>query len=134
MSNAAYNLKQSLRSLQGLLAFARSQWVSIRRSVPIVSGIPRATVIPLVPLPLADPAADETLSGDDTTETVSPTTDLWRELSPAGAADVQQQVLAQPLSPTLQQWIADYRGFGPRDLYLWRWCALGARLTTLPCV
>ena len=54
---------------------------------------------------------------------------------PAPPADTERdQVLAQPLSPALDAWICEYAAFGPRDLYLWRWCALGVRLTTLPGV
>src|SRR5687768_564602 len=105
MSNAAYNLKQPLRSLQGLLAFARTQWVSIRGPATFVPEVPRETAIPVMPPPLAH-LAGETLSGDESEETGRFTVDLWRELSPAAAADAQQQVLTQQLSPTLRQWIA----------------------------
>lgn len=49
-------------------------------------------------------------------------------------AEVRQQVLAQQLSATITRWFNDYREFGPRDLYLWRWCAMGVRLTMLPAV
>jgi hypothetical protein len=43
---------------------------------------------------------------------------------------VQQQVL----SPTIEAWVAEYSQFGPRNLYLWKWCAQGIDLTTLPSV
>ncbi len=131
MSNAAVtHLKQSLRSLQGWLEFARTQWISSREHAPVVTAVStgRAALATVVPI-----AEEETLGlGASPPSTLPP--DVWRQISPAATADVRQQVLAQPLSTTLRQWIADYKGFGPRDLYLWRWCALGVRLTMLPCV
>jgi hypothetical protein len=48
--------------------------------------------------------------------------------------DVRQEVESQQLSQTILKWIEAYSAFGPRDLYLWKWCALGIDLTTLPCV
>jgi hypothetical protein len=103
--------------------------MTFRQSVRIVPAAPSGMVLATV----YDPASAETLRVDDSTQPILPP-DLWRQISPAAAPDVRQQVLAQPLSPMLRQWIADYQGFGPRNLYLWRWCALGVRLTMLPCV
>lgn len=125
--------KHSLRYLHGILDFARAQWGSFRTVVRVVGNRPR-----IVPhsrsTALLDASSDETMSQAATSDTITSSSDLWRELSPAVKEDVKQQVLGQPLSASLRQWIAAYQGFGPRDLYLWRWCALGARLTTLPCV
>ena len=49
-------------------------------------------------------------------------------------ADVQQQVLAQQVSPFIRHWIEQYEKVGQRDVYLWRWCLHGLELTTLSCV
>lgn len=103
--------KQSIRSLSSVLEFAR-QIMPIARSGRIVpAGSARLEAAPRNGRPSEPPKG-----------------------ASAAEASVRQQVLAQQLSPMLSQWIAEYRSFGPRDLYLWRWCALGVRLTMLPCV
>lgn len=82
--------------------------------------------------PLEQDDLDDTLAVDATTDMDwSPP---QQPTLPAAESDVRLQVENQPLDAQLQQWIDEYRAYGPRDLYLWRWCALGVRLTTLPCV
>ena len=48
--------------------------------------------------------------------------------------DEHTQVLAQQFSPFIEQWVDDYSRVGGRDVYLWRWCLHGLRLTSLSCV
>jgi len=132
MSNATVtHWIESLRSLTGFLGVARARWTAFRRPVRIVTNAPRVEAN--LDSTLLRDSDLETLRVDEGFPAALPP-DLGRQISPAAAAEVRQQVLAQPLSATLRQWIADYQGHGPRDLYLWRWCALGVRLTTLPGV
>jgi hypothetical protein len=92
------------------LEFAR-QIMPLGRSAPVV---------PVAPLKLMlGPAPSEVEEPDS---------------GPPADAELRQQVLGQQLSAELARWIRQYQAFGPRDLYLWRWCALGVRLTMLPCV
>src|SRR5688572_20871418 len=119
MSNAAVtHLK---RSFQGWLEFARAQWISVRQPVPIVTAVSSSSAA--LATAVSDTLGVQTLGVGASPQPPLPP-DLWRQISPAAAAEVRQQVLSQPLSATLRQWIADYQGFGPRDLYLWKWCAL----------
>lgn len=46
----------------------------------------------------------------------------------------RQQVYATQLSSDVGRWVAQYQEIGSRDLYLWKWCRLGAEITTLPGV
>lgn len=46
----------------------------------------------------------------------------------------REQVYATQLSSDVQRWVAAYQEIGSRDLYLWKWCRLGAEITTLPGV
>jgi transketolase C-terminal domain/subunit len=46
----------------------------------------------------------------------------------------REQVYATQLSSDVERWVAQYREIGSRDLYLWKWCRLGAEITTLPGV
>ncbi len=56
------------------------------------------------------------------------------ELLESDLAAEQRQIQAVEFSPELSGWIRDYEMVGNRNVYLWRWCLHGLRLTTLPCV
>ncbi len=49
--------------------------------------------------------------------------------------DAEQRLIGGvEFSPDLNGWIREYEVVGNRNVYLWRWCLHGLRLTTLPCV
>ncbi len=50
------------------------------------------------------------------------------------ASVIQAEVLATPLSADARRWARAYEEVGPRDLYLWQWCAHGVEITMLPSV
>lgn len=61
----------------------------------------------------------------------------WTGMFDISAEALQRErmlILAQPLSPTVLRWVADYSRVGRRPMYLWQWCQRGVELTTLPCV
>jgi hypothetical protein len=155
MSKAtAAGLFGSLRAINGALESAVAQ----------VRSTLSAWRAPPLPLPVREKQDDDTLHGSlDTSVAISlravspraatssrseaaatPRTDrVVRNVPPgrdraarhvATPVDERKQVEAQRLSATFERWIAAYREFGARDLYLWKWCALGVDLTTLPCV
>ncbi len=75
----------------------------------------------------------------------APTAPTVRSLSPALAPDPaqpdaaelaaeQRQIAQVEFSPAAWEWIRQYEMVGNRNVYLWRWCLHGLRLTTLPCV
>ncbi len=45
-----------------------------------------------------------------------------------------EEMLAQPTSSGLAEWIEAYSAVGKRPAYLWKWCARAVEITTLPCV
>jgi transketolase C-terminal domain/subunit len=55
-------------------------------------------------------------------------------LTTGDAYDEHRQVLAQQFSPFTDRWVRNYSRVGARDVYLWRWCLHGLRLTSLSCI
>jgi hypothetical protein len=47
---------------------------------------------------------------------------------------LRAQVDSRQLSADVRRWVDAYETVGSRDLHLWKWCAHGVELTTLPCV
>jgi len=55
--------------------------------------------------------------------------------SPAADRPDEQSIIhGQQLSCVVEEWVRAYSEFGSRNLYLWKWCLHGLKLTTLPCV
>jgi transketolase C-terminal domain/subunit len=94
---------------------ARCQWLAEPISLSVDSNPP---VVPMV--------VGETL--------YDPNCVALPTLDPLGGADIHLQVLAQQFSPFIERWVRDYARVGTRDVYLWRWCLHGLKLTTLSCV
>jgi hypothetical protein len=90
---------------------------------------------PLPESPLGPIAAVESIVPARAAATTRlPLAQMALPLSSNRAASIQSDILATRLGDDVQRWVRAYEEVGPRDVYLWQWCAHGVEITMLPSV